>query len=128
VTGIMIILGVILAFIRGGLRQPSQLPGLPRQDRVALSLIAGIIVVGFILEGMRVSMTGHPHGAGYAFLGYRISMLFTETRGLTEAYGYLWYIHAILTGVFVAYLPFSRLLHIIVAPVVLAINAVYEHD
>jgi nitrate reductase gamma subunit len=123
-TGIMVILGVVLAFIRGGLRRPSQLPGLPGQDRVALGLIAGIIVVGFILEGMRIFMTGNRDGAGYAFLGYGISMLFSDLRGLTEVYGYLWYIHAILTGAFVAYLPFSRLLHIILAPVVLAMNAV----
>jgi nitrate reductase gamma subunit len=123
-TGIMVLLGVVLAFIRGGLRRPSQLPGLPGQDRVALGLIAGIIVVGFILEGMRISMTGHPDGAGYAFLGHGLSVLFSDPRGLTEVYGYLWYLHAILTGAFVAYLPFSRLLHIILAPVVLAMNAV----
>ena len=127
-TGIMVFLGVVLALIRGGLRRPGQLPGLPRQDRVALSLIAGIIVVGFILEGMRISMTGSPGGAAYAFLGYGIGMLFSTPRGLPEIYGYLWYIHAILTGAFVAYLPFSRLLHIILAPVVLAMNAVYEHE
>jgi len=128
VTGIVVILGVILAFIRGWLRRPSQLPGLPRQDRVALGLIAGIIMVGFILEGMRISMTGSPDGAEYAFLGYGISMLFSGPRGLPEVYGYLWYVHAILTGAFVAYLPFSRLLHIILAPVVLAVNAVYEYE
>lgn len=127
-TGIMVILGVALAFIRGALMRSSQLPGLPGQDRVALSLIAGIIVIGFILEGMRISMTGHPGGAGYAFLGNVISILFSDPSGLPEAYGYLWYAHAFLTGAFVAYLPFSRLLHIIVAPLVLAMNAVYEHD
>ena len=128
VTGIVVILGVIPAFIRGWLRRPSQLPGLPRQDRVALSLIAGIIMVGFILEGMRISMTGSPDGAEYAFLGYGISTLFSGPRGLPEVYAYLWYVHAILTGAFVAYLPFSRLLHIILAPVVLAVNAVYEYE
>jgi nitrate reductase gamma subunit len=39
----------------------------------------------------------------------------------------VWYIHAILTGAFIAYLPFSRLMHIIIAPVVLAINAASDH-
>jgi nitrate reductase gamma subunit len=128
VTGSMIILGVVMAFIRGGLRRSSQLPGLPRQDRVALGLIAGIIAVGFVLEGMRISMTGTPGGAEYSFLGYGLSILLSEAKGLTGLYGYLWYIHAILTGAFFAYLPFSRLLHIILAPVILAMNAVYEHE
>ena len=127
-TGGMIVAGVILAFVRGGLKQSSQVPGLPRQDRLALSLIAGIVVIGFILEGIRMAMTGWPGNAEYAVIGFGISMLFSDPAGLTELYGYIWYIHAILTGAFVAYLPFSRLLHIIVAPVVLAMNAISEHD
>jgi nitrate reductase gamma subunit len=61
-------------------------------------------------------------------VGYGLSLLFSDASGLTEAYGYIWYIHAILTGAFVAYLPFSRLFHIIMAPVVLAMNAVSEPD
>jgi hypothetical protein len=32
-------------------------------------------------------------------------------------------VHAIFTGAFVAYLPFSRMFHMIMAPVSLAINA-----
>jgi len=127
-TGVMVIVGVILAFIRGGLKRSSQLPGLPRQDRLALGLIAGIVVIGFILEGTRIAMTGTPGNAGYAFIGLGISRLFSDPSGLTEVYGYIWYFHAILTGVFVAYLPFSRLLHIIMAPVVLAMNAISEQD
>jgi nitrate reductase gamma subunit len=47
---------------------------------------------------------------------------------LTQSYGYIWYIHAILTGIFVAYLPFSRMFHIIMGPIVLAMHAVSEHE
>ena len=127
-TGVMVIAGVVSAFIRGGLRQSSQVPGLPGQDRLALSLIAGIVVIGFILEGIRIAMTGWPGSAEYAVIGLAISRLFSDPNGLTEVYGYIWYIHAILTGAFVAYVPFSRLLHIIMAPVVLAMREVSQHD
>ena len=125
-TGIMVILGVGFAFFRGQRRQQDQPSGLPGQDRIALGLIGGIVVVGFLLEGLRIAMTGWPEGAGFAVLGYVISLLFGESSLWTGVYGYLWYIHAILTGAFVAYLPFSRLLHIIMAPVVLAMSAVAE--
>jgi nitrate reductase gamma subunit len=84
--------------------------------------MGGIIIFGFILEGMRIAMTGTPQGSQYAFLGYIISRLFTGAD-LTGVYGYMWYLHAILTGAFVAYLPFSRMFHMIMAPVVLAMNA-----
>jgi nitrate reductase gamma subunit len=125
-TGAMVIVGVISAFIRGVLRQSSQVPGLPRQDRLALSLIAGIVVIGFILEGMRMAMTGLPGSAEYAVIGFGISTLFSDPAGLTSLYGYIWYMHAILTGAFVAYLPFSRLVHIIMAPAVLAMNEISQ--
>jgi nitrate reductase gamma subunit len=95
---------------------------------VALGLIGGIVVVGFILEGMRIAMVEGPADAVYAIVGFGISRLFWGVTGLTDAYGYLWYVHAILTAVFVAYLPFSRLMHIIMAPVVLVMNAVLESE
>jgi nitrate reductase gamma subunit len=127
-TGTMIILGVVLAFVRGRVKRADQAPGQPKQDLLALALIAAIVVVGFVLEGMRMAMTGYPDGSAYAFLGYATGQLFKNASGLTAIYGYLWYVHAILTGGFVAYLPFSRLAHIITAPFVLALNAAMEHD
>ena len=126
-TGIMVLFGVILAVIRGLAKRSRHLPGLPKQDYLALGLLAGIVVIGYFVEGMRIAMTGAPQGAQCAFVGYGLSLLFSGASGLTQAYGYIWYIHAILTGAFVAYLPFSRLFHIIMTPVVLAINAVSEH-
>ena len=128
-TGIMIILGLAFAFVRG---RGTHAPGLPKQDRIALALIAGIVVIGYALEGMRIAMTGGPDGSAYAFLGYAVSRLFIGATSLAETYGYMWYLHAALSGVMVAYIPFSRLLHIIIAPVVLAMNEVmangHKHD
>jgi nitrate reductase gamma subunit len=127
-TGIMVIFGVGLALARGALHATGLRPGLPRQDRLALGLIAAVVGVGFILEGMRIAMTGQPEGSGYAVVGYIISMLLPASSWLTQIYGYIWYVHAVLTGVFVAYLPFSRLFHIMVSPVAIAINAVEEQE
>ena len=122
-SGILLLLGILLALVRGTLRRFTQLSGLPKQDPLALGLIGGIVVVGFVLEGMRMAMTGPVGDAEYAFVGYWISRLFSDPSGLTSIYGYLWYAHAILAGGFVAYLPFSRLIHMILAPVVLLMGA-----
>jgi nitrate reductase gamma subunit len=119
-TGIMLIMGVVLAFVRGVRRTDQRVPGVPGQDRIALGLIAAIVLVGFVLEGMRIAMTGSPAGSAYAFLGYAISWILKgASSAITGAYGYVWYAHAILTGGFIAYIPFSRLLHVIIAPWVL---------
>jgi nitrate reductase gamma subunit len=127
-TGVMIILGVLFAYLRGRKQRSEQIPDLPRQDVVALGLIAAIVVVGFVLEGMRIAMTGFPGGSCYAFLGYAIARLFFNATSLVNVYGYFWYLHAVLTGAFIAYLPFSRLLHIIISPVVLLGNVTRRHE
>ncbi len=126
-TGAMVMLGIVCAVVRR-VRRPSEeiLPGLPRPDWVANGLLAGIILAGFLLEGMRIAMTGSPPGAEFAFVGYGLSRLFTGVD-LTNVYGYMWYAHAILTGAFVAYLPFSRMIHMITVPISLALNSGSEH-
>ena len=127
-TGLMIILGLLFAYLRGQKQRSGQLPDLPRQDLLALGLIAAIVVMGFILEGMRIAMTGFPEGSSYAFVGYSIGWLFFTASSLTSVYGWVWYVHAVLTGAFIAYLPFSRLLHIIISPIVLLGNAASRHE
>ena len=122
-SGVLVILGVILILVRKYVPgSEGKLAGLPRADWPAYSLMGGIMIVGFILEAMRIAMTGTPPGSQYAFLGYIISRLFGEAD-LTGSYGYIWYVHAIFTGAFLVYLPFSRMIHMIMAPVVLAMNA-----
>jgi len=80
------------------------------------------MIIGYLLEGMRMAMTGSPGGAPYAFVGDAVSRMLTGLE-LTGIYGYVWYLHALLTGAFIVYLPFSRMFHMIMAPVVLAMNA-----
>ena len=127
-SGLAVIIGVTAMMIRRK-QSATQMPleGLPKADWPAYILLGGIMIVGFILEAMRISMTGSPDGATYAFIGTAISRLFSGFN-LTGVYGYAWYLHAILTGAFVAYLPFSRMLHMIMAPVTLSINAVSQQD
>jgi nitrate reductase gamma subunit len=125
-SGALLFAGVGLAFLRGLLGRKEEMTGIPGQDRLALALIAGIVLVGFFLEGMRIAMTGFPEGSAYAFLGYGLARLFASSSALPDIYGYIWYVHAVLTGAFIAYIPFSRMMHIILAPVVLAMNAAKE--
>ncbi len=127
-TGLMILIGIISAMIRGRVQRSRQVSGLPKQDRSALILIGAVVLAGFVLEGMRIAMTGTPGSAAYAFVGFGISRLFSQPAALSNLYGYGWYLHAVLTGIFFVYLPFSRLLHVILSPLVLALNAVTEHE
>lgn len=122
-SGMMVILGISgMIFRRVQKRSDAAFSGLPAADWPAYTLLGGIMTAGFVLEGMRMAMTGSPEGASYAFVGDAVSRLLAGFE-LTGIYGYLWYLHAVLTGAFIAYLPFSRMLHMVMAPVVLAVNA-----
>ena len=123
-TGFLIISGILLAVIRSARQE--RVPHLPGRDWLAFGLIGGLLVAGFILEGMRIAMTGHR---GFdAFIGSGIALLFSGISGLSDIYGYVWYAHAILTGILVAYFPFSRLFHIVMAPIVLVMRALNERE
>ena len=127
VTGLMVLAGVVLAMIRRVRMEPGQrLPGLPRPDWISYGLLAAIMIVGFVLEAMRISMAGSPQGAAYAFVGFGLSRFFAGVE-LTASYGTVWYLHAFLTAGFVAYLPFSRMFHLLMAPLSLALGAASRH-
>jgi nitrate reductase gamma subunit len=126
-SAMVVMLGIVGMMMRRlQKRSDKKISGLPKADWAAYSLLGSIIIVGFILEGMRMAMTGSPNGASFAFVGDAISRMLAGFD-LTGIYGYVWYLHAILTGAFLVYLPFSRMFHMIIAPVSLAINAAADH-
>jgi nitrate reductase gamma subunit len=126
-SGILVLVGVAGMIIRRyQLKSSGSPPGLPASDWPAYALLGSIMIVGYGLEGMRMAMTGSPAGASWAFVGDAVGRMLTGLE-LTNIYGYVWYLHAILTGAFVVYLPFSRMFHMIMAPVVLAMNAATDH-
>lgn len=125
-TGLMVVLGVGLAIIRKA-TEKTHIQGLPGRDLPALLLMGGVIIIGFVLEGIRMAMAPLPAGAELAFAGYLISRSMVDLAFLDTAYVYTWYAHAVLTGMFLVYLPFSRMLHIVMAPIILVINGLDDH-
>jgi hypothetical protein len=122
--GLCIIIGIIGAIMRRvqGKTQKAVTSG---QDYVVLGLVGAILLTGFLVEGMRILLTAIPLSAALpSFMGYPISLLLSLFSVRWEVvYPYGWYIHAIFTGALVAYLPFSKMFHILVSPLVLLIKA-----
>jgi cytochrome b subunit of formate dehydrogenase len=122
--GLCIIIGIVGATMRR-FQSRSQKALATGQDFLVLGLIGGILLTGFVVEGMRILLTAMPLSVALpSFLGYPISLflgLFPIRWEVVYPYG--WYIHAILTGALIAYLPFSKMFHILVSPLVFMIKA-----
>jgi Fe-S oxidoreductase len=74
-----------------------------------------IIISGFLVEGLRISANGPEPGSvignwiALTFLGNLGNDLFIHT--------YIWWIHGLLALGLIAYIPFSPLVHLVLAPV-----------
>jgi nitrate reductase gamma subunit len=123
--GLCVIIGLIGATMRRFQKTFQNRPS-ARQDLIVLALIGAILVTGFVVEGLRILLTEIPSSIAFAsFVGYPLSLVLGLIPIRWEwVYPYGWYVHAVLTGLFIIYLPFSKMFHILVSPMVLFINSV----
>lgn len=124
ITGLMILMaGCLMVIEKKKNKKLQNIRGLPKSNTLVNSLLGGMIITGFIVEGARIAMTGSPEGSQFAFIGYLISRILLNYH-LNGVYAYLWHLHAVLTAVFIACLPFSRMFHIFTAPLSLLLSKV----
>jgi Fe-S oxidoreductase/nitrate reductase gamma subunit len=127
VFGLAVLVGVLLAVWRRYIQKPDRLEYMGKTDTVAddaivLVLIGGIIVTGFIVEALRlhvnVGVDGFTWGK-WSFVGYFLSKIFAGVGYETTRFIHkvMWWLHAFLALGFIAYIPYSRLIHIITSPV-----------
>ncbi len=123
VLGLFILVGVLWALLMRFYVKPDYVET-KEQDTFALALIGLLTLTGFLAEGMRIYITGIPVDvAASSFVGYLCSRLFAlADLGWQTVYGYMWYFHAACWAVFIAYLPFGKLRHIVTTPLSLLIN------
>ncbi len=129
-TGILIIMGALGAIARRLFRKSIKIPDLPPPDWLAMGLLGLLLINGFMLEGVRMAMSGigFPGSTKSAFLGMAISQAATGSRELSSAYVEFWYFHTLVAAVFIAYLPFSRFRHIFMAPLFLIMKTVLKKE
>ena len=116
--GFLGIVALIMAFYRRYVMKPENLtydsgPG----DLVSLGLLSGVFFLGFCVEGLRIART-QPDWVLWSPVGWIFSQFF---GGLTDAnqvflHRLLWRLHLFLVLGFVAFVPYSRMLHILTAP------------
>jgi len=125
---VLVIVGAVLALYRRFVVRDPQLITVG-QDTVAIALLGSIFLMGFVVEGARIVTTDlRPGLAVYSFGGYLVALLLRPISIPWDVvYGYLWYVHAALVAGLVAYLPFSKFLHVLISPLVVALNSASKH-
>jgi len=77
-------------------------------------LIVVIIFSGFLLEGLRIADTGYEPGA---VVGNSVAAILGNPEGRLTLHRYLWWAHGLIALAFIAYIPFSPLIHLILVPI-----------
>jgi nitrate reductase gamma subunit len=124
---VLVIVGALWALLRRAL--DTEMREVTTGGDVAITALLGaIFLFGFVVEGARLLVTGVPlDQAIYSFGGYASSLaLRLVPVDWASLYGYLWWVHAALVGAFVAYLPFSKLFHILAGPMLLTIRGLAQ--
>jgi Fe-S oxidoreductase/nitrate reductase gamma subunit len=116
-AGFLALVGIVFFLVRRMI-QPDRLR-LPeaRKGFVPVSGLLGLILItGFITEGARIAAAaGFPEAS--AFVGnFLASNLISPALSL-EIHAVTWWVHGLLALGFVAYIPYSPLVHIVLAPV-----------
>ena len=111
--GVILLIGLALAARRRIINKPDRIH-IDRNDFVVLWLLALLVVQGYLLEALRIHATNDPWGH-YSFVGLFVSKLFwplSETATRWIHFG-MWWFHAITFFAALAYLPYTKLFHII---------------
>ena len=114
VAGLMLTIGVIWAIIR---RYIQRVPRLERrsEDLIVVLWLFLIVISGFVAEAGRLAAQ-RPDWAEWSFVGYWLSLIWSRPEEALSVYPYLWWMHALLSLGFIAYIPYCKLFHILAAP------------
>ncbi len=89
-----------------------------RQSPWLLLGILAIVVSGFLIEGWRIAATNDPWAAWSPFgnLVARASRPLMTAAALQSAHRATWWLHLTATFAFIAWLPYTRMMHVVTAP------------
>ncbi len=117
IFGALVVAGTAIAFVRRLVHRPRKLVLNDESLRI-LGLILLMALTGFLLEGWRIAATADPWGvwSPFGYLVARISSLALTAKSMELAHVITWWFHSVLVFGFIAWVPYTKLLHILTAP------------
>jgi len=115
-AGILVLAGIAIAAYRRFLTKPETLSTGPA-DGLVLLFLAGVIVTGYLVEGLRIAFNEDPWKA-LSPAGWAVAGLFS---GASPAAGktihaWLWWSHTVLALGWIAAIPYTKFVHLASLP------------
>ena len=122
VLGLLLIIGLALAIYRRYIARPSHLQNMPGRgfawdDAYALGMLILVAITGYLVEGLRIAVVA-PEWARWSPVGNALASVFTAMGDPTNRTLHLtlWIGHALVAFVFIGSIPFTKMFHIVAAP------------
>ena len=124
--GMFIFIGILWAALQRFYIKPAHVKT-EIEDNITLLIVGVLVILGFFSTGARILLTQVPAEiAVFSFVGYPIAkVLELLPIDWRTAYVYLWYAHAAVGTLFVAYLPYGKLKHIFNVPVTYVLEEMF---
>lgn len=122
IGGLTILVGLAMAYYRRYVVKPAYLSSTkPNQELFMYLMLFTLVIIGFILEGVRIYGTGMPIGEkSWAPIGWSLALLFKsfnlEETTWANLYQFVWFFHMANTMVFVASIGYTKFFHIFSLP------------
>lgn len=115
VAGLAVLVGLLFLMIRRLVQYPRLAQPKCRKGFVIMELLLlAVIVTGFLVEAMRIDLA---QATETAFVGQYTADLLHPLFAGKSGYTGFWWLHGVLAMVFIAYIPFSPLVHMLFIPV-----------
>jgi len=116
IIGLCALIGCLLAIVRRYVLKPDRLDNKP-DDALALILVTALFLLGFVIEGFRIGITNPPN-AIWNPVGLLMAKLLSAIGLMGEGsapflHHLTWRVHFFLLLGLVAYLPYSKLFHLV---------------
>lgn len=117
VFGALVLVGVLIAAYRRLITKPKKLVYTDESVWILVAILL-IVLTGFELEGLRIAATNDPWGTWSPF-GYLLAKASTATLSVDTMkllHVITWWWHAVLVFGFIAVAPFTKMAHVVMAP------------